>query len=157
MSSTATLPAWPLPPPAPFASPVVPLPASTCTCTKTAALTVQRGATLSTKITLTVTDMSVTPPVTTPVDITGNEFQFTAKPTQDTPDDDPTTVKIDWSETTTPQQGITWLKIPAATTQNMMDVSYVMQVRMVSSSGVVTPLVGGSLTVTEPPASARFT
>jgi hypothetical protein len=133
------------------------VPASTCTCTKTAALTVQRGATLSTKITLTVTDSSVTPPVTAPVDITGNEFQFTAKPTQDTPDDDPSTVKIDWTETTTPQQGFTWLTIPAATTQNMMDVSYVMQVRMVSSSGVVTPLVGGSLTVTEPPASPRFT
>jgi hypothetical protein len=32
-----------------------------------------------------------------------------------------------------------------------------MQIRMVSSGGVVTPLVGGSLTVTEPPASSRFT
>src|SRR4029077_16779808 len=151
--STATLPAWPTM--APFASTTVP--ASTCTCTKTAALTVQRGATLSTKITLTITDKTVTPPVTAPVDVTGCEFQFTAKPTQDTPDDDPSTVKIDWSETTTPQQGITWLVIPAETTQDMTDVSYVMQIRMVSSGGVVTPLVGGSLTVTEPPASARFT
>ena len=153
-ASPPVLPAWPMSP-APFASSTVP--ASTCTCTRTAALTVQRGATLSTKITLTITDKTVTPPVTAPVDVTGCEFQFTAKPTQDTPDDDPSTVKIDWSETTTPQQGITWLVIPAATTQNMEDVSYVMQIRMVSSGGVVTPLVGGSLTVTEPPASARFT
>lgn len=156
MSATATLPAWPkmVGAPAAYASPTVP--ASTCTCTKTAALTVQRGATLSTKITLTITDKSVTPPVTAPVDVTGSQFQFTAKPSQDTPDGDPSTVQIDWAETTTPQQGITWLVIPAETTQDMEDVSYVMQVRMVSSSGVVTPLVGGSLTVTEPPASARF-
>jgi hypothetical protein len=140
--------------PAPFASTTVP--ASTCTCTKTAALTVQRGATLSTKLTLTVTDKTVTPPVTSPVDITGCEFQFTAKPTQDTPDDDPSTVKIDWTETSTSLQGNTWLVVPAETTQDMLDLSYVMQIRMVSSSGVVTPLVGGSLTVTEPPASARF-
>ena len=152
MSTVATLPAWPTL--APFTSSTVP--ASTCTCTKTAALTVQRGATLSTKLTLTITDISVTPPVKAPVDVTGCQFQFTAKPTQDTPDDDPTTVKIDWQETSTSLQGITWLVIPAETTQDMEDVSYVMQIRMVSSSGVVTPLVGGSLTVTEPPASARF-
>jgi len=131
--------------------------ASTCTCTRTAALTVQRGATLLTKITLKITDNSVTPPVTAPVDITGCEFQFTAKPTQDTPDDDPKTVKIDWQETSTSLEGYTWLVVPAVTTQDMDDLSYVMQIRMVSSSGVVTPLVGGSLTVTEPPASARFT
>ena|SRR5258705_10121812 len=151
--ASPTFPVWPASS-SPYALETVP--ASTCTCTKTAALTVQRGATLSTKLTLTITDKSVTPPVTVPVDITGCHFQFTAKPTQDTPDDDPTTVKIDWQETSTPQQGITWLVVPAATTQAMEDVSYVMQIRMVSSSGVVTPLVGGSLTVTEPPASARF-
>lgn len=136
---------------------LTPVEASTCTCTRTAALSVQRGATLSTQLKLTVTDKTVTPPAKSPVDITGTEFQFTAKPAQDTPDDDPLTVMVDWFETSTPQQGITWLVVSAATTQTMLAVSYVMQVRMVSSSGVVTPLVGGSLTVTEPPASARFT
>lgn len=133
-----------------------PPPAETCTCTRTAALTVERGATLSTKISLTVTDQSVSPPVTSPVDVTGAEFQFTAKTSADVADSDPTTVMVDWHETATPTQGVTWLKVPATTTQNMLDVSYVIQIRMVSASGVVTPLVGGSLTVTEPPASARF-
>jgi hypothetical protein len=116
---------------------------------------VQRGATLSTKLTLTVTDSSVTPPVTTPVDITGNAFQFTAKVDPTYLDSDPTTVKVDWHETSTPTQGITWLVVPAATTQNMQDIAYVMQIRMVSPSGVVTPLVQGTLTVTEP-VSARY-
>jgi hypothetical protein len=128
----------------------VPSDASTCTCTKTVALTVQRGATLSTKITLTVTDKSATPPVTSPVDITGNTFQFTAKPTPETDDDDPSTVKIDWQETSTPQQGFTWLVIPDDTTRTMQVIAYPMQVRMVSPSGVVTPLVQGTITITEP-------
>ena len=154
--NTATLPAWPTLTSVPTLS-TAPASSQTCTCTRTAALTVERGATLSTKITLTVTDQSVTPPVTSPIDVTGAEFQFTAKTSADVADSDPTTVKIDWYETVTPTQGYTWLKVPAATTQDMLDLSYVMQVRMVSASGVVTPLVSGSLTVTEPLASARFT
>jgi hypothetical protein len=158
MSTAAPpLPAWPVIAPRPMSSNTQPVPASTCTCTQTYALTVQQGATLSTKLTLTITDTSVQiNPLTTPVDITGCEFQFTAKTDPSIPDNDPTTVMIDWTETSTPTQGITWLVIPAATTQNMLAVSYVMQIRMVSSGGVVTPLVGGSLTVTAPPASARF-
>ena len=131
-------------------------PPDPCACVKGAALTVQRGATLSTKLTLTVTDKSVTPPVTSPVDVTGNTFEFTAKVDSSYADNDPTTVIVDWQETTTPTQGITWLVVPAATTQNMQTIAYVMQIRMVSASGVVTPLVAGTLTVTEPPASARF-
>jgi hypothetical protein len=130
-------------------------PPDPCACVKGAALTVQRGATLSTKLTLTVTDKSQTPPVTTPVDVTGNTFEFTAKVDQTYSDSDPTTVIVDWQETDTPTQGITWLKISAATTQNMQTIAYAMQVRMVSASGVVTPLVQGSLTVTQP-ISARF-
>jgi hypothetical protein len=133
-----------------------PPPPSPCACTQGAALTVQEGATLSTKLTLTVTDKSVTPPVTSPVDVTGNTFQFTAKVDPSYADNDPTTVIVDWQETTTPTQGITWLVVPAATTQTMQTIAYVMQIRMVSASGVVTPLVAGTLTVTEPPASARF-
>jgi hypothetical protein len=126
-----------------------------CACVQGAALTVQRGADLSTKLTLTVTDASVTPPVTVPVDVTGNTFQFTAKTDPTISDDDPSTIKIDWPETATPTQGITWLKIPAATTQNMQVIAYAMQIRMKSASGVVTPLVQGTLTVTQP-ISARF-
>jgi hypothetical protein len=37
----------------------------------------------------------------------------------------------------------------------MQTVAYTMQVRMVSPSGVVTPLVAGTITITEPPVSAR--
>jgi hypothetical protein len=131
-----------------------PLP-DACACTQGAALTVQRGATLSTKLTLTVTDSSKTPPVSVPVDVTGATFQFTAKVDPTYLDTDPTTIKIDWTETSTPTQGITWLVVPAATTQNMQTIAYAMQIRMKSSSGVVTPLVQGTLTVTEP-VSARF-
>jgi hypothetical protein len=149
---------WPLPyqqlQPQQAATP--PPPPSPCACTQGAALTVQEGATLSTKLTLTVTDKSVTPPVTSPVDVTGNTFQFTAKVDSTYTDTDPSTVIVDWQETTTPTQGITWLVVPAATTQTMQTIAYVMQIRMVSASGVVTPLVAGTLTVTEPPASARF-
>src|SRR5262245_10310827 len=79
-------------------------PSETCACVQGAALTVQRGATLSTKLKLTVTDKSVTPPVTTPVDITGCTMQFTAKVDSTHTDSDPTTVKIDWTETATPTQ-----------------------------------------------------
>jgi hypothetical protein len=126
-----------------------------CACVNGAALTVQRGATLSTELTLTVTDKSKTPPVISPVDVTGNTFQFTAKVDPTYTDSDPTTVKIDWQETNTPTQGITWLVVPAATTQTMQTIAYAMQIRMVSASGVVTPLVQGTLTVTQP-ISARF-
>jgi len=131
------------------------VPAQTCTCPPTVALSVEQGATLSTKLTLTVTDTSVTPPVTTPVNLTGATMQFTAKVDETYSDSDPTTVKIDWQETSTPTQGITWLVIPAATTQTMQAIAYVFQIRMKSSSGVVTPLVSGTLTIVVP-ISARF-
>jgi hypothetical protein len=132
-----------------------PTPVDTCACTGGAALTEERGATLSCKITLTITDASVTPPVKTPVDITGCEMQFTAKVDVTYADDDPSTVQIDWTETNTPTQGITWLVIPAATTQTMQAIAYLFQIRMVSSSGVVTPVLKGTLTITEP-ISARY-
>jgi hypothetical protein len=148
---------WPLPYQQlqPQQAATTPPPPSPCACVQGAALTVQQGATLSTKLTLTVTDSSKTPPVTTPVDVTGNTFQFTAKVDPTYLDTDPTTIKIDWTETSTPTQGITWLVVPAATTQNMQTIAYAMQIRMKSSSGVVTPLVQGTLTVTQP-ISARF-
>jgi hypothetical protein len=131
------------------------VPAQTCSCAKTVAYSCERGATFLSEIKLSVTDSSVTPPVKSPVDLTGSTFQFTGKPTQDTPDDDPSTIIIDWQETTTPLQGLTWLTIPAGTTIDMQMIAYQIQVRMVSPSGVVTPLVAGTLTITEPPASAR--
>ena len=153
--STATMPAWPT---VPIVAPrtTSASPAATCACTKSVALTVQRGATLACKITVGLTDNSQTPPVTTPIDLTGSELQFTAKPDNSYADDDPQTVIVDWQETTTPTQGITWLTVPAETTQDMLTIAYVMQVRMVSPTGVVTPLLAGTLTITEPPASARF-
>jgi hypothetical protein len=161
--STATVPSWKSLPfiPNPYipqgvALTSTPVPAQTCSCEKSVAYSCERGETFSSQITLTLTDSSVTPPVKNPIDLTGSTFQFTAKPSQDTPDNDPATIIVDWQETTTPLQGTTWLTIPAATTHNMQTIAYVIQVRMVSPSGVVTPLVAGSLTITEPPASARY-
>jgi hypothetical protein len=130
---------------------------ATCACGKVFNLSVERGADLSSQITLTITDK--TTGVKSPVDLTGATFQFTAKPHQtdgsQLPDSDPSVIKIDWPETATPTQGITWLKVPAATTVDMLSSPYDQQVRMVSASGVVTPLFTGSLVVTEP-VSARF-
>jgi hypothetical protein len=112
-------------------------------------LTVKQGATLSTKIALTVTDNSVVPPVTTPVDVTGNTFLFTAKVDPTYADNDPTTVKVNWQETATPQQGFTWLVVPNSITETMQLIAYAFQIWMVSASGVVTPLVEGTLTITQ--------
>ena len=119
-----------------------------CACSKTYNLTVEQGATLSSKISLTLTD-PVTG-ITSPVDVTGAQSQFTAKLDPNQPDSDPATIMVDWQETSTPTQGITWLTIPAATTTTMQLAGYSYQVRMVSSSGVVTPLFKGTLTVTQP-------
>ena len=131
------------------------VPAQTCSCQQTVAYSCELGETFSSQIKLTITDSSQTPPVTSPIDLTGTTFQFTAKPDPTLPDSDPSTVMIDWQETATPQQGTTWLTIPAATTAAMQLVAYTIQVRMVSPSGVVTALVAGSITITQPPASAR--
>lgn len=128
----------------------------TCSCLKTVAYTCERGQTFSSEIRLSVTDSSVTPPVTVPVDLTGTWFMFTGKPDPSLPDNDPATIKKDWQETTTPLQGMTWLKLDAAVTHDMQTVAYVIQVRMVSPSGIVTPIVAGTLTITEPPVSARY-
>jgi len=129
------------------------VPAQSCTCPPTVALSVEAVATQTSKLTLSVTDK--TTGITSPVDVTGATFQFTAKVDELHSDSDPSTVKIDWQETSTPTQGITWLTIPASTTSTMQDIAYVFQVRMKSSSGVVTPLVSGTLTIVEP-ISARF-
>jgi hypothetical protein len=132
------------------------VPAQTCSCEQTVAYSCERGETFSSEITLSITDSSVTPPVKSPVDLTGSTFQFTGKPDPTLPDTDPSTVIIDWQETTTPTQGTTWLVIPAETTHDMLVVAYAIQVRMISPSGVVTPLAAGTLTITEPPVSARY-
>ncbi|HET9373621.1 MAG TPA: hypothetical protein VFO40_01510 [Chthoniobacterales bacterium] len=132
--------------------------APVCSCGKVFNLTCERGEDLKSQITLSVTDK--TTGVKSPVDLTGQKLQFTAKPHQDdgsqVPDSDPRVVKVDWQETTTPTQGKTWLQVPAAITQNMaIDPPYDQQVRMVSPSGVVSRVFRGSLVITEP-VSARF-
>jgi hypothetical protein len=130
---------------------------STCACGKVFNLSVERGATLTSKITLSLTDQNTG--VKSPVDVTGATFQFTAKPHQSDgsqlPDSDPSVILIDWAETVSPAEGVTWLTVPAATTESMLSTAYDQQCRMVSSSGVVTPLFSGSLVVTEP-VSPRF-
>ncbi|MGA7412124.1 MAG: hypothetical protein WBW33_16735 [Bryobacteraceae bacterium] len=103
---------------------------------------VEQGATLSTKITLTLNQV--------PVDLTGATFQFTAKLDPNDPDTAPTTVQIDWQETSTPQQGYTWLVVDADTTGSMQLVGYAYQVRMISAGGVVTPIVKGVFTIVQP-------
>jgi hypothetical protein len=127
-----------------------PPPATTpppCTCATTYNLQVEAGATLSSQITITLNNA--------PVDVTGSTFQFTCKLDPSDADTAPTTVQINWQETHTSTQGITWLVIPAATTQTMQLIGYSYQVRMVSSSGVVTPIVRGILTIVQP-VSTRF-
>lgn len=116
-----------------------------CACYKTFNLQVEQGATLSTKITITLNGA--------PVDVTGATFQFTAKLDPGDADTAPTTVTVDWQETSTPQQGYTWLVIPASVTVAMQLAAYAYQVRMVSSGGVVTPIVKGSLTIVQPVSS----
>ena len=110
-------------------------------------LAVEQGATLSTKITITITPSGGTPQ---PVDVTGYNFQFTAKTDPTLPDTDPSVVTVDWQETNTPTEGTTWLILPASVTANMQLVAYYYQVRMVSPSGIVTPLVSGTLTICQP-------
>jgi hypothetical protein len=116
-----------------------------CQCSKTFNLACEQGATLSTQITLKLDGA--------PVDVTGGTFQFTAKLDVDLPDDDPSVVKVDWSEIDTPTQGVTWLKIPAAITATMQLAAYEYQVRFVSAGGVVTPIVRGVLTIVQPVSS----
>jgi hypothetical protein len=117
-------------------------PSDPCACSRTYNLQCEQGATLSSKITLTLNGV--------PVDVTGGHFQFTAKLDPSLPDSDPSTIKIDWQETSTPTQGVTWLVIPADTTSTMQVAGYSYQVRLVSSGGVVTPLVKGMLTILQP-------
>ena len=119
---------------------------TTCYGNRTFNLQVEQGATLSTQISLTLDGA--------PVDITGSTFEFTAKLNPDDADDALTTVMVDWQETTTPTGGHTWMVIPAATTADMQLTAYVYQVRMVSSSGIVTPIVKGTFTIVQP-VSAR--
>ena len=116
--------------------------ATSCPCAKVYNLQVEQGATLTSQITLKLDGV--------PVNITGCKFQFTGKLDPTLPDTDPSVVMVDWTETTTPTQGITWLVIPAATTAAMMIDAYTYQVRMVGSGGVVTPLFGGTLTIVQP-------
>lgn len=121
-------------------------PLDPCACSRTFNLQCEQGATLSSKITLTLDGA--------PVDVTGGTFQFTAKTDRALADSDPSTVMIDWQETATSTQGVTWLVVPADTTGMMQLIGYSYQVRFVSSGGVVTPLVKGVFTITQP-TSAR--
>ena len=122
-------------------------PSATNACQNLYNLQVEQGATLSSKITITLNAAAV--------DVTGSTFQFTAKLNPNDDDAAPTTIKIDWQETSTPTQGVTWLVIPAVTTQTMQLVGYYYQIRMVSPSGVVTPITRGTLTIVQP-VSSRF-
>jgi hypothetical protein len=129
-------------------------PPAPCSCQPGLNLCVEQGATLSSQIALTVKDSNGN---IQPVDITGNEFEFTAKTDPDLPDTDPTVVEVDWTETKTPTQGTTSLVIPSNVTVTMQPVTYFYQLRMVGSptspSPIVTPLFSGTLTVVQPVSS----
>lgn len=135
----------------PVGSPPQTAPPQTC-CPSTFNLAVEQGVTLSSEIEIQIQDANG---VLQPVNVTGNKFEFTAKTDPALPDNDPSVVQIDWQETNTPTQGITWLVIPAATTQSMKPLVYSYQIRMVSPSMVVTGLATGTLTIVQP-ISSRF-
>ena len=120
-------------------------------CQPGLSLCIQQGATLSSQIALTVKDANGN---TQPVNITGFEFEFTAKMDINLPDTDPSVVEVNWTETTTPLQGTTWLIVPATLTATMQLVPYFYQVWMVQSptspAPIVTPLFNGTLTVVQP-------
>jgi hypothetical protein len=109
----------------------------------------EQGATLRSQITLTLNGA--------PVDLTGATFEFTAKLDPNLPDSDPGTIKVDWTETATSTQGITWLTIPAATTFTMVIDDYDYQVRLVSATKIVTPLFHGILTIVQPVSPRGYT
>ena len=128
----------------------------TTSCQPGLQLCVEQGATLNSQIALIV---KATDGTIQPVDITGAEFEFTAKTDPSVPDEDPSVIEIDWSETVTPKQGTTWLTVPASVTATMLPVAYFYQVRMVQSptspTPIVTPLFSGTLTIVQP-VSARY-
>jgi hypothetical protein len=117
-------------------------------------LCVEQGATLASQIKLIVTDING---VSQPLDITGFEFAFTAKTDINLPDTDPTVIEVDWTETSTPTAGTTWLTVPSTVTSGMQAVPYFYQVRMIQSptspTPIVTPLFSGTLTVIQPVSS----
>lgn len=114
-------------------------------------LSVQQGATLSSQIALVVKDANGN---TQSVDITGFQFEFTAKTDINLPDTDPSVIEVNWTETTTPTQGTTWLVVPSSLTAGMQLVPYFYQVWMIQSptspTPIVTPLFSGTLTVIQP-------
>jgi hypothetical protein len=128
--------------------------AAPCSCQPGLNLCVEQGATLSSQIALTVKDSSGN---IQPVDITGAKFEFTAKTDPNLPDTGPTVVKVDWTETSTPTKGTTWLVVPSNITKVMQLLPYFYQQRMVQSptspSPTVTPLFSGTLTVIQPVSS----
>lgn len=138
---------------APIGPALVATPPTQTPCPPSFNLAVEQGETLSSQITIQIQNASG---VLQPVDVTGFNFQFTAKTDISLPDSDPSVVMINWQETNTPQQGITWLVIPAATTQAMQLVVYYYQIRMVSPSAVVTRVANGTLTIVQP-VSSRYT
>lgn len=148
--------------PPPIATPGTPIaataptPTAPSSCQPGLQLCVEQGATLNSQIALTVKASDGT---IQPVDITGNNFEFTAKTDPNLPDTDPSVVEVDWTETTTPTQGTTWLTVPASITANMQLVAYFYQVRMIQSplspTPIVTPLFSGTLTIVQP-VSARY-
>lgn len=117
-------------------------------------LVCQQGQTLTVGIQLIVKDENG---VSQPVDITGNQFLFTAKTDINLPDTDPSVINVNWQETNTPTQGITSLVVPSNLTETMQLVAYFYQVWMVSSvlspSPIITPLFSGTLTVVQPVSS----
>jgi hypothetical protein len=140
--------------PSSVSAPQSPSPPVQCSCQPGLNLCVEQGATLSSQIALTVKDSSGN---IGPVDITGAKFEFTAKTNPNLPDTDPTVIKVDWTETSTPTKGATWLVVPSNITAAMQLAPYFYQQRMVQSptspSPIVTPLFSGTLTVIQPVSS----
>jgi hypothetical protein len=105
---------------------------------------------LGTAFLCTAIEVSVACGLAALINLEGRRCKKLEAKNQSTDDSDPRTIKINWLETVTPTQGITWLTIPSGRTTNMDDVPYGQQCWMRFSGGVVMPLFTGSLVVTEP-------
>lgn len=102
-----------------------------------------------------VTYWSVYSGTTIPVDLTNAWLRATAKTNINLPDTDPTVVKVDWQETTTPTYGKTWFTIPATQTVPMVVGPYNFEIRLIGAAllPAVTPIVTGVITVLQPVSS----
>jgi hypothetical protein len=109
--------------------------------------------TLSLPATASGTGVALTVGAQVAVNLTGATFLFTAKTSKTLADSDPTAVKVNWNETSTPLLGQTNLVITDTTTASMIvsPTFYYYQIWATSLTGYppLTPMQEGLITVTQ--------